>query len=438
MYGFMVPPVPSFGAMITLMGEETSPGQQRVLQIIQEAIRESGAAPTLQEIAAELGKSTGAVQAAIQALAAKGYIEIVPRKARGIRLTERSALQDVRVTELRAALEAALEESTDLPILFRVAQENLPKVFRMETGILWVKDAPRRRFLGPRDFGMTPPAPFRDELPVRCQARTEPLWVVDRKSGPETPVSALFAPDVRSYLIVPVMDEERFLALLAFASTRPAKNGAEETLEAARAAAEFLLKPLRRAEAQFRLQEDLKLHRLLLDLVKELTSELDLEPLLRRIFGIVEKLVPVDAMWISVKNKDGDYEALLETDLDDRDQRVFFPVPRIMEPDTSKTMVEVEQRRYVLVNRTPEELRRIAGKVPSGAPGDPWYPAGNPARRSASLLFVPIWFGKDFQGALSVQSYRLNAYRHEDAERLRVIGEYIGLALRNARRVAGR
>jgi GAF domain-containing protein len=412
------------------MTPEATPGQQQVLQFIQETIRGTGSAPTLQEIADRFKKSTGAVQTTLDALRAKGYIEIVPRKARGIQLTERGALQEVRVTELRAALEAALEEAAELPTLFHAAQGGLPKAFRMEQGILWVRDTPRRRFLGPRDFGIDPPDGFRDELPLKAQALPGPLWVLDRAKVNETALAALFAPHVKSFLIVPVREGEELLGVLAFTSSRAQKAEDDGAAEASQAAADLLVGPIRRAAAQFRLQEDLKLHRLLLDLVKQLAGDLELSSLLQRIFRLIEKLVSVDAMFIAVRRPDGRYEAILETDLDDSDRRVFFPVPRLMEPDKSRVAESVEEQRYVLINRSPEELQKLQGKVASG---DPWYPVGNPARRSASLLYVPMWFGDEFQGMMSVQSYRMNAYRHEDAERLLVIGEYVGLAVRNAR-----
>jgi len=412
------------------MANDPTPGQQQVLHFIQETFRDTGAAPTLQEIAGKFKKSTGAVQTTLAALRTKGYIEIVPRKARGIQLTERSALQEVRVTELRAALEAALEEAAELPTLFRAAQEGLPEAFRMERGILWVRDTPRRRFLGPRDFGIDVPDGFLDELPLKAQALADPLWVLDRGKVNETAIAALFAPHVKSFLIVPVRDGEELLGVLAFTSTRAQKAEDDGAAEAAQTAAQLLVRPIRRAAAQFRLREDLKLHRLLLGLVKQLAGDLDLDSLLQRILRLIEKMIPVDAMFIALRREDGLYDAILETDLNDRDERVFFPVPRLMEPDTSRVAESVEQQRYVLVNRTPEELNKLRGKVASG---DPWYPVGNPARRSASLLYAPLWFGDEFQGMMSVQSYRLNAYRHEDAERLLVIGEYVGLAIRNAR-----
>lgn len=416
------------------MTRETTPGQQQVLEFIQRTIRDSGTSPTLGEIAEEFRKSTGAIQTTLKALQSKGYIEIVPKKSRGIRLTELSAAQEIRVTELRAALEAVLEGGSELPALFRAAQESLPKVFRMQEGTLWVRDASRRRFLGPRDFGLEACQAFRDELPIRLQGRPEPLFVLDRKKVPETPISALVDERARSFLLIPIRDLEQELGLLAFLSGEPQKES-EETIEAAGETSALLSLPIRRAAAQFGLQEDLKLHRLLLGLVKEIAGELDLQSLLRRIFGQIERLMPVDAMWIATRKPDGTYEAILETDLDDKNRRVFFPVPRIMEPDQSKVLMTVEQRRYVLVNRSAEEMQRLQGRV---AKGDPWFTVGNPNRRSASLVFVPIWFGKDWNGAMSVQSYTMNAYRHEDAERLQMIGEYIGLAIRNAQYVSAK
>ena len=69
--------------------------------------------------------------------------------------------------------------------------------------------------------------------------------------------------------------------------------------------------------------------------------------------------------------------------------------------------------------------------------GDRWTPVGNPKRRSASLLFVPIWHGATYAGAMSVQSYEPNSYDEADAERLVVVADYIGLAIRHTRRVEG-
>ena len=66
--------------------------QQEILQLIQEAIANTGAPPTRAEIARQLGfKSANAAEEHLQALARKGAIELVSGTSRGIRLKKTSA-----------------------------------------------------------------------------------------------------------------------------------------------------------------------------------------------------------------------------------------------------------------------------------------------------------------------------------------------------------
>ena len=61
--------------------------QQQILSLIEAAIRQTGAPPTRAEIAKELGfKSANAAEEHLQALARKGYIQLVSGTSRGIRL----------------------------------------------------------------------------------------------------------------------------------------------------------------------------------------------------------------------------------------------------------------------------------------------------------------------------------------------------------------
>ena len=61
--------------------------QQEILQLIQEAIANTGAPPTRAEIARQLGfKSANAAEEHLQALARKGAIELLSGTSRGIRL----------------------------------------------------------------------------------------------------------------------------------------------------------------------------------------------------------------------------------------------------------------------------------------------------------------------------------------------------------------
>jgi len=63
--------------------------QQQILELIKNAIENSGFPPTRAEIATELGfRSINAAEEHLQALARKGAIKITPGTSRGIRLCD--------------------------------------------------------------------------------------------------------------------------------------------------------------------------------------------------------------------------------------------------------------------------------------------------------------------------------------------------------------
>ena len=90
-----------------------TPRQEQILNLIRDAIENTGFPPTRAEIANELGfKSANAAEEHLQALARKGAIEISPGTSRGIRLVGASV-------EAMPAVPAALMMS--LPLVGRVA-----------------------------------------------------------------------------------------------------------------------------------------------------------------------------------------------------------------------------------------------------------------------------------------------------------------------------
>ncbi len=98
--------------------------QQQILDLVQSAIKRTGAPPTRAEIATELGfKSANAAEDHLQALARKGVIELIGGTSRGIRL---------RSETLRALNEARGKQfSLPLPSL---AQLTLPLIGRVAAG----------------------------------------------------------------------------------------------------------------------------------------------------------------------------------------------------------------------------------------------------------------------------------------------------------------
>ena len=91
--------------------------QQQILDLIREAIENTGFPPTRAEIANELGfKSANAAEEHLQALARKGAIEISPGTSRGIRLIGASVLEAPPALPVPAAL-----LTMSLPLVGRVA-----------------------------------------------------------------------------------------------------------------------------------------------------------------------------------------------------------------------------------------------------------------------------------------------------------------------------
>ncbi|CAN5822482.1 transcriptional repressor LexA [soil metagenome] len=94
--------------------------QEQILNLIKDAIQNTGFPPTRAEIAAELGfRSTNAAEEHLQALARKGVIEIAPGTSRGIRLLD-SALSS-HMPGMQMALPHPALMQLSLPLVGRVA-----------------------------------------------------------------------------------------------------------------------------------------------------------------------------------------------------------------------------------------------------------------------------------------------------------------------------
>lgn len=122
--------------------------QEQILNLIKDAIDNTGFPPTRAEIAAELGfKSANAAEEHLQALARKGAIEIAAGTSRGIRLLGAHA-ESARATASAAvsAAAAAVTNLISLPLIGRVAagspilaQENLETSYNVDPALFSAK-----------------------------------------------------------------------------------------------------------------------------------------------------------------------------------------------------------------------------------------------------------------------------------------------------------
>ncbi|GAB3460682.1 transcriptional repressor LexA [Massilia terrae] len=104
--------------------------QEQILNLIREAIENTGFPPTRAEIAAELGfKSANAAEEHLQALARKGAIEISPGTSRGIRLVGVPESSPVPPAVMMMSLPLVGRVAAGSPIL---AQEHVETTYSVD------------------------------------------------------------------------------------------------------------------------------------------------------------------------------------------------------------------------------------------------------------------------------------------------------------------
>lgn len=99
--------------------------QEQILNLIRDAIDNTGFPPTRAEIARELGfRSANAAEEHLQALARKGAIDLTPGTSRGIRLLDMSESRDSRASRILVSHSGVAHPALmqlNLPLIGRVA-----------------------------------------------------------------------------------------------------------------------------------------------------------------------------------------------------------------------------------------------------------------------------------------------------------------------------
>ncbi|MCS7281773.1 MAG: GAF domain-containing sensor histidine kinase [Anaerolineae bacterium] len=159
--------------------------------------------------------------------------------------------------------------------------------------------------------------------------------------------------------------------------------------------------------------------RLLNDIGQILTSSLEMQPLLERIYEGIRQLMEVAGFWIALydeKRQEICYELLY-------DEGVRYPPDRVPYDPSRFLAAYTIQQGMPLFLSTLEEVKQIPIYLETVGSG----------RLPESLIAVPIFSKGKVLGAISVQSYEPHAYKQEDLETLMVIARQAGIALENAR-----
>ncbi|HOU12096.1 MAG TPA: PAS domain S-box protein [Anaerolineae bacterium] len=146
----------------------------------------------------------------------------------------------------------------------------------------------------------------------------------------------------------------------------------------------------------------------------------DLDSVLKIIYRQVQRVVPVDSFYICLHDPESD--------------QLSFPIVydmgiRYREASTPRTPgMWID---HVMKTGLPFMLHRTAAELLT--PVEDRLSVGDPSRKSASILIVPLWQRERVAGVMSVQSYTLNVYNDHHAEILVGIGIQAMIAIENAK-----
>ncbi len=167
------------------------------------------------------------------------------------------------------------------------------------------------------------------------------------------------------------------------------------------------------------LQQRVTTLNLLNEIGQTISSSLELQPLLNRIYEGTSRLMDASNFWIVLYDQErGElcYEVIY-------DEGQPYPPERLpYDPSRFLAAYTIEHREPLFLS-TPEEVQ----KVP------PYLETTGSGRCPESLIAVPILSRGRAMGAISVQSYKPHAFRPEDLEILMMMATQAGVALENAR-----
>src|SRR5579875_5710 len=152
----------------------------------------------------------------------------------------------------------------------------------------------------------------------------------------------------------------------------------------------------------------------------------DLQSIYQTIYEQVRRIMPADAFFVSRYSKNPE-KLVMDYLIDDG-----IPYPAVdYDEFRPQTRDFLYNNNVGLIFSTAEEYSVYSTGDESFVDGEEdVFGSGQP---SQSLLFVPIRYGAEPIGMLSVQSYRPHAYRRRHLELLREIGVQAGIALTSAR-----
>jgi signal transduction histidine kinase/signal transduction protein with GAF and PtsI domain len=175
-------------------------------------------------------------------------------------------------------------------------------------------------------------------------------------------------------------------------------------------------------KSEIQIQRD-EIHRsqenliLLSEIGKQITSTFDIREVTRTVYSTINNLMDASGFGVGLVMKEKntlEFQNFIE-------KGIAIPVVSIGLEDKKVGVICVRENREIIINNYAEEYSKYIEKI------NIQY-----GEMPLSLIYIPIKNDKEVIGALTVQSFKINAYKPYHIDLLRNIALYISIAIRNA------
>lgn len=157
------------------------------------------------------------------------------------------------------------------------------------------------------------------------------------------------------------------------------------------------------------------------DLARAISEQLEPTQVLQTVYEQVQRIAPLDGFFVTLYDH---ATGLQSTPLIYEGGRRSEEGPRLL-PSRGLIRHVIDTGEEVVINRTPEEVEQIALS--------PEQAMGHASQVAASMLYLPLHFGQQVGGVMSVQSYAPNTYSQRQVDVLTAVANHVVVALQNAR-----
>ncbi len=174
------------------------------------------------------------------------------------------------------------------------------------------------------------------------------------------------------------------------------------------------------------LNKEIKLYRILHDkteilysIGQKIIATLDVKKMIIEMNNDINKLVKTDFFAITVY--DSDTDEMLVTAIEDNKLNVKPPIK--VETSSTFSAYCIKNKKPIIINDIRVEYKKYVNKITS---------EGRGVDSPLSIIYLPLLIKDEVVGVMTVQSLKVNEYDTDDVNRLKVIANYIAIALKNA------